>query len=426
MFFLGVIFGVGSTIWPPRVVIAVSLVMVVAAAAVALLRRLAARSDEQLLAGDFSYRDFFESSVEGIFRTTPGGHYLDVNPALARIYGYETPEALKAALTDISNQLYVDSHRRDEFKTVMARNDEVTDFVSQIRRRDGATIWIKENARAVRDWSGKLVCYQGTVEDVTAKFAAEQAIKDGLRRAEEANRAKNAFLAMMSHELKTPLNAIIGFSEMMAGEILGPLGSQAYCAYAGDIHASGRKLLAIINDVLDVARLEGDAITLNRVEACPREIAVSALARARALTADQRDVKIDVPNEMPRLKVDQNRLAQVLANLLSNALKFTPVHGEVKLAARQRGDGGVCLAVSDTGIGMSNESIALVLQPFRQADASLARRFEGAGLGLPIAHALVKLHGGTLAITSGEGRGTTVTVELPPDCVCADGLQRVA
>ncbi len=426
MFFLGVVFGIGCTVWQPREVIAITLILVVAAAAVGLLRRLAAQSDEELLAGDFSYRAFFDTAVEGIFRTTPNGHYLDVNPALARIYGYDTPEALKAGLTDISSQLYVDPRRRDEFKAAMAEHDEVTDFVSEIRRCDGATIWIKENARAIRDWSGKLVCYQGTVEDVTVKFAAERAIKKGLKRAEEANRTKNSFLAMMSHELKTPLNAIIGFSEMMEGELLGPLGNDAYRGYAGDIRASGRKLLAIINDVLDVARLEGDAITLNRVACCPREVADVALHRARSLACDGRDVTFDIPDGLPRLNVDQNRLAQVLANLLSNALKFTPHCGEVKLAVRQREDGGVSFAVADQGIGMSDETIAMVLQPFRQADASLARRFEGAGLGLPIAHALVELHGGTLAIASGEGRGTTVTVELPPVCSCAGDLQQVA
>lgn len=413
-------------IWQPREVIAVSLIMVVAAVAVGGLRRMVARSDEELLAGDFSYRAFFETAVEGIFRTTPNGHYLDVNPALARIYGYDTPEALKAGLTDISNQLYVDPRRREEFKAVMAKHDEVTDFVSEIRRRDGTTIWIKENARAIRDWSGKLVCYQGTVEDVTAKFAAERAIKKGLKRAEEANRTKNSFLAMMSHELKTPLNAIIGFSEMMARELLGPIGIGAYRDYANDIHASGRKLLAIINDVLDVARLEGDSITLNRAECCPREIAELALQRARSLTGDERDVIFDIADGLPQLNVDQNRLAQVLANLLSNALKFTLHGGEVRLSVRQQDDGGVSFAVADQGIGMSEETIAMVLQPFRQADASLARRFEGAGLGLPIAHALVELHGGTLAIVSGEGRGTTVTVELPSACSRPGNLRQVA
>jgi PAS domain S-box-containing protein len=416
-FALGLMFGLAGQVMAPREIATAAVIMIGIAIAVILLRKLAERSDKQLLVGDFSYRGFFESAIEGIFRTSPDGRYLDVNPALARIYGYETPAEMKAAFTNIASQLYIDPSRRDEFKKIMAAHDEVSHFVSEIRRRDGSTIWISENARAVRDWRGQIVCYQGTVEDVTQKFAAERAIKKGLKRAEQANRTKNAFLAMMSHELKTPLNAIIGFSEMIGTEMLGPIGNKAYLGYVRDITASGNKLLAIINDVLDVARLEGNAIVLNRCECSPREIAEVALMRARAQTGDSRDVDLDLADDLPVLHVDKTRLAQVLANLLANALKFTPPPGGVRLRAWRTDTGAVHFAVSDSGIGMSEETIALVLQPFQQADASLARRFEGAGLGLPIAHALTKLHGGSLAIASAEGKGTSVTVELPEACL---------
>jgi PAS domain S-box len=416
-FALGVVFGLAGQVMSAREIATGAVILFGITVTVILLRRLAERSDVQILTGDFSYRGFFESAIEGIFRTTPDGHYLDVNPALARIYGYTSPGEMKAALTNIGAQLYVDPSRRDEFKKIMDAHDEVTHFVSEIRRRDGAIIWISENARAVRDWRGDIVCYQGTVEDVTQKFAAERAIKKGLKRAEQANRTKNAFLAMMSHELKTPLNAIIGFSEMIGTEMLGPIGNKAYLGYVQDITASGNKLLAIINDVLDVARLEGNAITLNRCECCADEIADAALMRARAQTGDRRDVELDIPASLPTLNVDKTRLAQVLSNLLANALKFTPSPGTVQLRARRTDAGAVHFTVSDSGIGMSEETITLVLQPFQQGDATLARRFEGAGLGLPIAHALAKLHGGTLAIASAEGRGTTVTVELPETCV---------
>jgi PAS domain S-box-containing protein len=416
-FALGLVFGLACRALSPREIATAVVILGVTTIAVILFRRLAERSDKQLLVGDFSYRGFFESAIEGIFRTSPDGRYLDVNPALARIYGYDTPEALKQAFTNIGAQLYVDPSRRDEFKTIMDAHDEVTHFVSEIRRRDGSIIWISENARAVRDWRGDIVCYQGTVEDVTQKFAAERAIKKGLKRAEQANRTKNAFLAMMSHELKTPLNAIIGFSEMIGTEILGPVGNKAYLGYVRDITASGNRLLAIINDVLDVARLEGDAITLNCSECCAHEIADAALKRARAQTGDCRDVILDIPGNLPSLDVDKMRLAQVLSNLLANALKFTPPPGTVQHRAWQTGTGAVHFTVRDSGIGMSEETIALVLQPFQQADATLARRFEGAGLGLPIAHALAKLHGGNLAIASAEGKGTTVTVELPETCL---------
>jgi PAS domain S-box-containing protein len=416
-FALGLLFGLAGQVMSAREIATGFIILIAIAVSVILLRGLAERSDKQLLVGDFSYRGFFETAIEGIFRTTPDGRYLDVNPALARIYGYESPEAMKEAYTNIASQLYVDPSRRDAFKKIMDEDDEVSHFVSEIRRRDGSTIWISENARAIRDWRGAIVCYQGTVEDVTQKFAAERAIKKGLKRAEQANRTKNAFLAMMSHELKTPLNAIIGFSEMIGTEMLGPVGTKAYLDYVHDITASGNKLLAIINDVLDVARLEGNAITLNRCECCPREIAEAALKRARAQTADNRAVAFDIPADLPTLDVDKMRLAQVLANLLANALKFTPEPGTVMLRAWRTDAGTVNFAVSDSGIGMPEDIVAMVMQPFEQGDASLARRFEGSGLGLPIAHALVKLHGGNLAITSAEGKGTTVTVELPDTCL---------
>jgi len=413
VFFLGTIFGLAAKVLDPREFAAAAVVLIGVAAAVMILHRLEERSDKRLLAGDLSYRAFFDNAIEGIFRTTPDGHYLDANPALARIYGYDSPAELMHGLTDISLQLYVDPHRREEFKTAMQQDDRVTDFVSEIRRRDGGIIRISENARAVRDWSGKLLCYEGTVEDVTARFAAERAVKKGLRRAEEANRAKNAFLAMMSHELKTPLNAIIGFSELIRGEMLGPLRHEGYREYVEDIHASGRKLLAIINDVLDVARLEGDAVTLNRRATHPRHAVELALARARAATGDGREVALDIPDALPESEIDPARFAQALGNILANALKFTPREGAVCVRVRM-GEGGLCFAVSDTGIGMAEEAIAAALEPFRQLDGSLARRFEGAGLGLPIAKALVELHGGRLAIASTVNAGTTVTVALPP------------
>jgi PAS domain S-box-containing protein len=425
IFVLGAAFGLSAKVLEPREFAAATIILVAISAALALLSRLAERTDERLLAGDLSYRAFFDNAIEGIFRTTPDGRYLDANPALARIYGYVSPAALLHGLTDISSQLYVDPVRRDEFKAAMRQHDQVTGFVSEIRRCDGSTIWISENARAVRDWSGKLLCYEGTVEDVTARFAAERAIKKGLERAEEANRTKNAFLAMMSHELKTPLNAIIGFSELIKGEMLGPLRHDGYRGYVGDIHASGKKLLSIINDVLDVARLQGDAVTLTRRATSPRHVAELALERARVATGDHRAVELEISGSLPDADVDSARLSQALGNILANALKFTPQDGLVSVRAWTE-SGAACFAVEDRGIGMAEDAIAAALEPFRQIDGSLARRFEGAGLGLPIAKALVELHGGTLAIASAVGQGTTVTIALPPAQARFPGRQAAA
>jgi len=288
---------------------------------------------------------------------------------------------------------------------------------SEIQRRRPERWRTSENARAIRDWSGDLICYEGTVEDVTEKFEQERALRAALRQAEIANRMKASFLAAMSHELKTPLNAVLGFSEIIRDEVLGPAGVTAYRDYAGDIHKSGTRLLTVINDVLDVSRIEGGLLTIEMRPENVLDVAEVAIKLARGATSEKRAVEIDVPLGMPSLHVDPRRLAQALGNLLANALKFTPEGGKVRFAARPMPDGGVHLIVEDTGIGMAQETIAAALEPFRQLDGSLARRFEGAGLGLSIAKALVELHGGALSLKSAIGAGTTVTIALPSACV---------
>ncbi len=365
-----------------------------------------------LTAAEKTYRAFFDHAIEGIFRTTPEGRYVDANPALAKIYGYESPSALMAVLTDIAGQLYVAPGRRDQFRTLLQKQDVVTNFVSEIRRRDGSTIWISENARAVRDWAGRLVFYEGTVEDVTAKIVADNAVRQALHDAKEANRAKSAFLAAMSHELKTPLNAVLGFSEMLKSELLGPLGQAAYLEYAGHIHESGTRLLEIINNVLDITRLQAGDVTLERDNLLLEDVIAGAVAEARVAGGVEHEIVLDVAPDVAVINADQKRLTQVLVHLLSNAFKFTPAGGRICVHARREEGDGISIAVADTGIGMAPDQIAAALEPFHQIDGSLARRFEGTGLGLAITKALVDLHGGRLAISSREGEGTVVTIRV--------------
>jgi PAS domain S-box-containing protein len=413
VFVLGLVVGLGLASDLGAEFVAGLVILSLLAGVVGLLDRVAQNARKRVTAGEASYRAFFDHAVEGIFRTTPDGCYLAVNQALAEIYGYASPESLITRLTDIGAQLYVDGRRRDEFRDLMQSNDLVTDFVSEIYHRSGRRIWIRENARAVRDWSGSLICYEGTVEDVTQKFEAERALRAALRQAEQANRAKAAFLAAMSHELKTPLNAVLGFSEIIRDQMLGPVGQDSYRDYAGDIHSSGKRLLSIINDVLDVSRLEGGQLIIEPHCATAGDIVEQAVAMARDATGTKRAVTAHVAPDLPPLLVDQRRIAQVLCNLIDNAIKFTPAEGRIGVRAYPRPDGGMSFEVADTGIGMEEETIAAALEPFRQLDGSLARKFEGAGLGLSIARSLCELHGGTLAITSAAGVGTTVTVRLP-------------
>ena len=402
-------------------------VLAVLSVVLPLLARMEENTRTRVTADEVSYRAFFDHAVDGIFRTTPDGHYLAVNQALADIYGYADPQALLAGLTDIGAQLYVEGGRRNDFRALMQANDVVTSFVSEIHHRSGRRIWISENARAVRDQSGELICYEGSVEDVTEKIEQDRALRAALRQAEMANKMKASFLAAMSHELKTPLNAVLGFSEIIRDEVLGPVGQDAYRDYAGDIHKSGARLLAVINDVLDVSRLEGGLLTIDERPESVRDVAAQAIQMARYNVPDTRGIELDLSDDVPALLVDPRRLTQAIANLLANALKFTPEPGLVKFTVRRAWDGSVLLMVEDSGIGMAEETISAALEPFRQLDGSLARRFEGAGLGLYIAKALAELHGGSLKVKSAVGEGTTVTITLPSTRVfVSPGVAKVA
>ncbi len=390
-------------------------------AAVAAYHTLARRNQieklQQRLQDEASYHAFVDSAIEGFFRTTRDGRYLIANPALARIYGYDTPHQLRTELTDIGQSLYVDAERRAEFQRLMSENGIVKDFISQIRRRDGSVIWISENALTVTDGDGQFLFYEGTVEDITPARASEDAMRRALAETQEAARAKAAFLAAMSHELKTPLNAVIGFSDIMRQELFGPIGEERYRSYVADIHDNGRKLLTKINDILDLSRVEGRLFELEEDHVNVQDAVAAACNAVARDRPDAAPIRIDIPARLPLLKADPRRLHQILIHLLSNAVKFTPGDGRVTVRSALDGNGGIAIAISDTGIGMEPDRIEHALEPFKQLDSRLARRFEGVGLGLPLANALVRAHDGALSIKSAPGSGTTVTVTFPPQRV---------
>jgi len=240
--------------------------------------------------------------------------------------------------------------------------------------------------------------------------------------AELSSRSKSEFLANMSHELRTPLNAIIGFAEIIENEILGPC--EAYKEYASDIRSSGRHLLAIINDILDVSKIESGLLEVHEEQIDVGEVieSVVMMVRSRAQGGAVK-LELDVPVELPALSADIRKLKQILLNLLSNAIKFTAPEGTVTVRAWCGTDSGHVFQIKDTGIGIALDDIPRVLTPFQQVSGELNRKHEGTGLGLPLAKALAELHGGSLDLKSRLGVGTTVTVQLPNSRVVLSELR---
>jgi signal transduction histidine kinase len=310
--------------------------------------------------------------------------------------------------------------RMMEIDTWTATPDNLDAYVEQRaqRRRE-----IGENVieRSMSDgrWlriSGKLLPdgqYVAIHTDITEQKRRELDLYNAKQSAEQANHAKSSFLANVSHELRTPMNAILGFSEVMAGEMFGPLGNARYVEYMGDIHSSAHHLLALINDLLDMSKIEAGKYTLHDeyfdlaplAEECLRQIEPQRAAANIVVTTD-------IPADLPQLRADVRSMRQVLINLLSKAVKFSSPGGTI--AIRVRVDAGaIVFDVSDTGIGIRQEDLERLTKPFQQVDKPMARSAQGTGLGLSISRSLVEMHGGTLQIDSTFGEGTTVTVTLP-------------
>ncbi len=298
--------------------------------------------------------------------------------------------------------------------------------ISERRTKDGGYVSVGTDITALKAHEEKLIDSEkrlmATVQDLrasqhrTAELAEKYA--EEKTRAEEANQAKSKFLANMSHELRTPLNAIIGFSEIMESGMFGPLGAEKYHEYCNDIRGSGQYLLEVINDILDMSKIEAGRLRLDFEDLDLDTIFNEAI---RVVAARAQDKQLQLTSRIsPQLKLRADRRAfkQIVLNLLSNAVKFTNDRGRVTIRGRTTGQ-CITLAIADTGIGIAKEALSRLGRPFEQVESQLTKIHQGSGLGLAIAKSLVELHGGQMRIRSTVGKGTLVVVRLPlePQCL---------
>ncbi len=283
---------------------------------------------------------------------------------------------------------------------------------------NGGERWIRQRGVARRNQEGRAYRMAGSTGDITLRKKAERYLQNAKKQAEVASRVKTEFLANMSHELRTPLNAIIGFSDLMKEEIFGPLGAKEYDGYADNIQESGHHLLDIINDILDVSRIEAGHMEFHSEEVDVAPIAESCL-RLIHERAEQAHITLHrrLQKNLPALNAEPRRIKQIILNLLSNSVKFTPQGGTVTLSAMTDADGALVITISDTGIGMTKDGIVKALTPFGQVDSKLSRKYEGTGLGLPLTKSFVDLFGGTFQLNSSPGKGTEAIITFPPACL---------
>ena len=366
------------------------------------------RAREKIARSEMKYRNLFEKSNDAIIIHDLNGRILEANKMTYEVFGYSEAEIKQKSIMEL-----VSPEDREEIRSeiMKVRTTGSTRKEARMIRSDGTLIFIDISASLLQAQNNII---QAVGRDITDRINAETAMLSARIEAETASRTKSEFLANMSHELRTPLNSIIGFSDILIERVFGELNGKQL-RYVNNISASGRHLLGLINDILDLSKVEAGKMELHYSEFSVGSVfeevkaTLSPLAQVKSLEID-----FKVGPDFGDIQADRSHLIQILYNLVSNAIKFTPEGGRVSVYCKKSGNTAL-FSITDTGIGVSSEDQKILFQPFTQIDSSSARQYCGTGLGLALVKKLVELHGGEIWVESEVGKGSNFTFELPVD-----------
>ena len=371
------------------------------------------------------YRGIFQNAVEGIFRATPEGRFVDVNPSMARMLLYDSPEDMIDCIVDISRDIYVTAEDRVRSLEQMRKGQNVTGFEVRIHRKDRSVIWVSFNLRPILNSKGELELIEGMGTDITERKEAENAMRRAKEAAEQASRLKSDFISMVTHELRTPMTSVLGFAQMISKKFQSaiiprlpsedPAVSRAVKQVTDNLAVivhEGRRLSQLISDVLDLSRMESGNMTLNRTQVNLSQALDTAVATVGPLLAEKNlsFSKREDP-ELPLVKADEDRIVQVFINLLANAVKFTESGGVTCILWRD--EAHIRVSIQDTGPGIPLEDQKDIFSKFKQLGDTLTDRPQGTGLGLAICKEIVEQHHGRIYLESAPGKGSTFVFLLP-------------
>ena len=388
----------------------------------------ARRAKAQAQAAEGRLRDGIESVSDAFSLFDRQGRLILCNQAFSDAFGLAPAAVRRGAMKDELNRIAALSIKADHPSTELGagmREVEMHDGrwlrLAERYTSDGGTVvtatdltLIKRQEAETQRAAHSLRLMVDQLESSQEKLSLlARKYEIAMTRAEAANQAKSEFLANMSHELRTPLNAINGFSEIMAAEMFGPVGDARYKGYAADILQSGQHLLSLINDILDMAKIEAGKMTLHYEKVSLKEVCEDAIRLMRGKAEDSGLILVLEAQDLPEIDADQRGMKQVMLNLISNAVKFTPIGGSITVSIAKHGPGRQRIAVADTGIGIAAEDLGRLARPFEQVEGQHSKTTQGTGLGLALTKSLIEMHRGVMALDSEPGAGTVVSFDVP-------------